>query len=473
MSLTTKLTKSTKAVVASAGCLFVYFVYFVVHPPQVAAVQAAAPTFNKDVAPILYANCVSCHRPGGSGPFSLIEYENAELAAEAIKAAVSSRQMPPWFADPQHGDFKNERRLTDAQLATIARWVDAGAPRGDGSAPEAPALPDNGGWDARMNRPPDLVLDLPFGEFPLPMAGEVPTFTVWTKLPLREDRFVQAIQIKPSLAHAVHHSSLALASLPPGTRLGRGAVFDGGPVLDGVPVFDDGRPFRAASGDEFGRPIFFYVPGGGFMQLADGLGKRFRRDDYLAWGLHLIADPHPGGKLSAQVGIWYNRRDPHHEVHTWTVNQGLSFNGQDVPLTAQGGRVMPAIPPGAANLPVVGTLRFEDAVTLYALWPHMHYRGKDMTFTLREPNGKETVLLSVPNYNPHWQLTYELEKPLKIRRGSVITAAGHYDNSAANPHNPDPAATVRFGPQGTDEMYIPFIEVSVDRDDLRFERLFR
>jgi hypothetical protein len=322
-----------------------------------------------------------------------------------------------------------------------------------------------------MNRPPDLVLDLPFGEFPLPMAGEVPTFTVWTKLPLREDRFVQAIQLKPGLSHAVHHSSLALASLPPGTRIGRGAVFDGGPVLDGVPVHDDGRPFRAASGDEFGRPIFFYVPGGGFMQLPDGLGKRFRRDDYLAWGLHLIADPHPGEKLSAQVGIWYNRRDPHHEVHTWTVNQGLSFNGREVPLTAQGGRVMPAIPPGAASLPVVGTLRFEDDVTLYALWPHMHYRGKDMTFTLREPNGKETVLLSVPNYNPHWQLTYELERPLKIRRGSVMTAAGHYDNSAANPHNPDPAAEVRFGPQGTDEMYIPFIEVSVDRDDLRFERM--
>jgi hypothetical protein len=101
----------------------------------------------------------------------------------------------------------------------------------------------------------------------------------------------------------------------------------------------------------------------------------------------------------------------------------------------------------------------------------MHYRGKDMTFVLTEPNGKETTLLSVPHYNPHWQITYELAKPLRVRRGSTITAYGHYDNSAANPHNPDPAAEVKFGPQGTDEMYIPFMEVTVEKDDLRFERM--
>jgi hypothetical protein len=100
----------------------------------------------------------------------------------------------------------------------------------------------------------------------------------------------------------------------------------------------------------------------------------------------------------------------------------------------------------------------------------MHYRGKDMTFILTEPNGKQTTLLAVPSYNPHWQLTYELAKPLKIKRGSLLTAVGHYDNTAGNMHNPNPAAAVKFGPQGTDEMYLPFIEVSVDDDDLRLEQ---
>jgi hypothetical protein len=172
-----------------------------------------------------------------------------------------------------------------------------------------------------------------------------------------------------------------------------------------------------------------------------------------------------------QVGIWYTRRDPHHEVQTWTVNQTLAIDGKPVTTDARGARVLPDIPPGVTNLPVVGSLKFEDDVTLYSLWPHMHYRGKDMTFVLTEPNGRQTTLLSVPRYNPHWQLTYELAKPLRIRRGSTMTASGHYDNSSMNMHNPDPTAVVKFGPQGTDEMYIPFIEVAVEKEDLRFERL--
>ncbi|MEQ1759718.1 MAG: hypothetical protein ABL986_15485 [Vicinamibacterales bacterium] len=438
--------------------------------PAQSASLAQAPTFNRDVAPILYANCVTCHRPDGIAPMTLTNFAAAKAYATRIRDLTMSREMPPWYADPQHGQFKNARGLTQAQIDTLSRWAEGGAPEGTGAAPAAPTFPSNGGWDARMNRAPDLVLDLPFGEYELPASGEVPTFTVWMKLPLREDRFVQALEIKPSLRHAVHHSSLALATLPQGTRIGRGPVFSGGPTLDGVPVYADGRPFRAASGEEFGRPVLFYVPGGGFMQLPDGLAKRFRKDDYLAWGLHLIS----GGrveKLRVQVGIWYTRRDPHHEVHTWTVNETLAIDGKPVTTDARGARVLPDIPPGVTNLPIVGSLKIEDDVTLYSLWPHMHYRGKDMTFVLTEPNGRQTTLLSVPRYNPHWQLTYELTKPLRIRRGSTITASGHYDNSSMNMHNPDPTSVVKFGPQGTDEMYIPFIEVAVEREDLRFERL--
>ena len=426
----------------------------------------AVPTFNKQIAPILVANCVTCHRPDGIAPFSLMSYEAALPFAKAIKARTAERVMPPWYADPKYGEFKNARALTQAQIDTLAAWVDGGTPQGDG-APPAPPKFEETGW--RMTRPPDEIVELPFGEFQLPAQGEVPTFTVWVKPPLREDRFIQAIEIKPSIRGAVHHSSLSLAALPQGTRIGRAAVYPGGPELNGVPVFQDGRPFRASSGEEFGTPIFFYVPGGGLLQFPDGVAKRFRQQDYLSWGLHLISPGKPE-KLRVQIGLWYARRDPHHEVHTWTVNERLLMDGKEIVADASGQKRMPNIPPGVRNLAMTGILKVPDDINIYSLWPHMHYRGKGMTFVLTEPNGKETTLLSVPQYNPHWQITYELAKPLRVKKGSTITAYGHYDNSAANHHNPDPTAEVKFGPQGTDEMYIPFLEVTVEKDDLRFER---
>ena len=173
--------------------------------------RAQAPTFNRDVAPILYANCVTCHRPDGIAPMTLTTFAAAKAYATRVREVTASREMPPWYADPQHGQFKNARGLTQAQIDTLSRWAEGGAPEGAGAAPAAPTFPSNGGWDARMNRAPDLVLDLPFGEYELPASGEVPTFTVWMKLPLREDRFVQALEIKPSLRHVV-------SSLEPGAR---------------------------------------------------------------------------------------------------------------------------------------------------------------------------------------------------------------------------------------------------------------
>jgi len=120
---------------------------------------------------------------------------------------------------------------------------------------------------------------------------------------------------------------------------------------------------------------------------------------------------------------------------------------------------------------MTGILEVDEDITVYALWPHMHFRSRDMTFVLTQPNGRQETLLSVPRYNPHWQIAYELAKPLRVRQGSTITAYGHYDNSSKNPHNPAPEAEVAFGPQSTDEMYIPFIEVSVDDENLRLKRL--
>lgn len=426
---------------------------------------APAPTFNKDVAPILFTHCVSCHRPNEAAPMSLLTYELAQAYAPAIKTMVVMRHMPPWFADPRFGKFRNERRLTDAQIETVARWVDAGAPRGTGNPPKPPAF--RPGWSARMNRNPDLVLELPF-EYEVPPTGEVPTFTTWVRLPLEREEFVQALELRPTNFDVVHHSSIAVADgLPEGTRLGTAPVFDGGPTLPGVPIRRDGSPFRAYSPEEFGAPILFYVPGGGVAQFPDGIAKRLRPGQYLAWGLHLRGSGKPQ-KTRFRLGLWFSRRDVHHEVYTWTVNERRFVEGQELPP----GAPVPNIPPRAANWSMTGSLTFNEDVTLYALWPHMHYRGKDMRFELTHPDGKtKETLLNVPHYNPHWQITYELQRPLRVKKGSTLTAYGHYDNSSANMHNPDPNQEVVFGPQGYNEMFIPFIEVSVDLDDLRYQRL--
>jgi mono/diheme cytochrome c family protein len=428
---------------------------------------AAPPTFNKDIAPIFFDRCVTCHRPGEVAPMSLLSYGDARPWAASIKRMVQTRRMPPWPADPQFGEFKNNRRLSDDQVNTIAAWVDAGAPEGDGRSPAAPMFRD--GWSSRMDRPPDQVIETPF-TFEVPATGTVPTFAVWLKVPIRDERFVQAIELRPDNPRVVHHSSVTVGALPMGTKLGRGAVWDGGPVLDGVPLYSDGRPFRAASAESFGKPLLFYVPGGGVLQFPDGLAKRIAPDQYFAWGLHFMTVGKPES-VKLRLGLWWAKKSVHHEIYTWTVNEKLIANGVEVARDRNGRPAMPHIPPRAENWPITGVLQVKEDITLYALWPHMHFRGKDMTFVLTTPDGKQETLLAVPHYDPNWQLVYELARPKKIKARSTITAYGHYDNSPANPQNPDANEEVVFGEQANNEMYIPFLEVTVDDEDLRFQRL--
>lgn len=428
---------------------------------------ATAPTFNKDVAPILHAQCVTCHRPGEVAPMSLLTYSEARPWARAIKEKVLSREMPPWYADPTHGNFRNKRALTQVEIDTLTTWIDAGAPEGVGAPPQPPKFQE--GWNSVMTRPPDRVLELPF-EFEVPAEGDVPTFTIWLKLPFREDTFIEAIEFRPGNRRVLHHSSVTVGGLPPGTRLGKASIWPDGPVLDGIPLLGDGQPFRASFAEEFGTPLFFYVPGGGFQRFPNGIAKRMPANQYLVWGLHYVTTGKPE-KDRSRIGLWFSKRGVHHEAFLYTVNQKMSVEGRELPADARGRTILPNIPPRVENWNVTGSLVFKEAVTVYALWPHMHYRGKDMTFVLRYPNGREETLLSVPRYDPNWQISYELAKPLKVPARSIITAVAHYDNSPRNPRNPAPDEEVLWGAQSRNEMFLPFLELSVDDRDLRFERL--
>ena len=185
-----------------------------------AAGAAAAPTFTRDVAPILYNSCVGCHRPGEVAPMSLISYEDVRPWAKSIRAKVASREMPPWGADPKYGRFKDDRSLSAAQIETIARWVDSGAPRGnDADLPSVPVVA--AGWS---HGEPDIVIDMPV-DFAIPAEGEVPVTDFFVKAPLTQDVYVKALEVRPGTAGVIHHAGLyVIDKLPDGASLVNGRI---------------------------------------------------------------------------------------------------------------------------------------------------------------------------------------------------------------------------------------------------------
>ena len=426
----------------------------------------AVPTFTADVAPILYRRCASCHRPGEAGPMPLLTFEQARPWAKAIKAKVVTGEMPPWGADAGIGEFRNSRLLSGSELDTLVAWADSGAVRGEGPAPEPPHFPE--GWNGTMQRPPDAIVELPI-EFALPATGELPTFTVWSQLPFANDRLVEALEVRPSNPRVVHHAGVGVGDLPAHTRIGHGELWPGGPLSDGVAVLDDGSTFRATASEDFGYPILFYVPGGGFLRFPAGVAKRLAARKHLAWGMHFVTTGREE-RTHVTMGVWFAKGKVAHESVMMTVNEKVFVDGREVPSDARGRLLIPNIPARMPNWEISGTLTFTSDATLYALSPHMHYRGKDMTFSVIRPDGGETPLLRVSKYSPMWQTTYELATPLELRSGTTIKAIAHYDNSAQNRLNPAPDQDVIWGPQTWNEMFHAFIEASVEPGKDRKER---
>jgi len=459
--------------------------------PVVAAENAeGAPTFNEDIAAILYDNCASCHRAGQVAPMALTSYRAARPWARAIKAKVRAREMPPWYADPRYGSFRNEMTLTPDEIDTLVAWADAGAPEGTGEAPELPKFSE--GWTHPSGQDPDLVIRMPI-EYAIPAEGESANFNIYQKSPFDETVNIQAIQILPGNLRATHHSSFGARSLPEGTKLGRGPAFVGGPVIDNVPVsisedeaFDNSGDRSEETAEEsrarLEREVFavqgtslfvFYVPGGGFKQWPPGIGKRIVPDEYLYWGVHYNSTGVPETDRHS-AGLWLQKGEMTHEVLSRRVGQTHIAEGNElVAPNLEDGRVgrarIPVIPPGDADWAITGITAFQDDVTLYIAWPHMHLRGKDTTFVVTYPDGREEVVLDVPEYDFNWQLHYEFEEPLKLPAGSTIKTIGHFDNSIRNRYNPAPDREVYWAEQSWDEMFNGRIDYSVDKLDLRLE----
>ena len=361
------------------------------------AARAATVTFAKDVAPILYSNCISCHRPGEVAPMSLRTYEEVRPWARSIKQKVSTRQMPPWFADPAHGAFSNDARLSDQQIDTIVKWVDAGAPRGDpADEPKPPAFTD--GWQLGE---PDYVLTLPTVNIPAEGNDYFPTPNIAVNIP--EDHWIRALEIRPSNREVTHHSVLFLA----GANVGQSGFID---VL-GV-----------------------WAVGTNATVYPEGVGRWIRKGQQLRTNLHY----HPNGTAqtdTTRVGLYFGKGELKKEV-----------------ASAVAGDIAFRIPAGAKNHEMRAIFPIDQDINIVSYFPHMHLRGKDMTLSATLPDGHKETLLSVPSYDFNWQLYYYPKTPVSLPRGSIVEAVAHFDNSTDNPHNPDPTRDVTFGEQSTDEM---------------------
>jgi hypothetical protein len=404
----------------------------------------SAPTFSKDVAPIMYQKCVTCHRPGEIAPMSFITYQNVRPWARSIREKVLAREMPPWDADPQHGKFRNDRSLTEREIDTIVKWANAGARQGDPA--EMPALPKYpAGWQIGT---PDIVFEMPV-EYQIPADGTIDYQYFEVPTNFKEDRWMQAGEVRAGDPEHVHHIIVSVIEPEKNTRPN---------VVSIRPIFSEGqaaapRPQRAAGertpSEQTSRRasaimLVNWAVGEDAPIYEPGTAKRIPAGSTLQFQVHYTTNGAPS-KDRSRIGLIFAKEPPTREIRTGTIANPLF-----------------ALPPGASNHQVEAEATFSDDVKVWTMHPHMHLRGKDMTYTAIYPDGRREILLSVPKYDFGWQTDYWLAQPLSLPKGSKIHVVAHFDNSTGNPNNPDPAATVRWGDQTWEEMMIGFFTYTVE-----------
>jgi len=437
--------------------------------PTISSAAGPAPTFTKDVAPILYASCAGCHRPGEVAPMSLLSYEEVRPWAKSIRKKVTSREMPPWGADPHYGKFKDDRSLTDAQIQTIAAWVDGGAPKGrDADLPRVP--PMISGWS---HGEPDVIIDMPV-DFAIPAEGEVPVIDFFTPSPFTEDVYVKALEVRPGTPGVIHHAGLyVVEKLPDGARLVNGKILDAnGKEMSRNQV---ARANGGTSTQEI-QKLLSYVPGRGYEEYQGDAGQLIKAGSYIDFYMHYTPTGTPTHDRS-KLGLYFAKKGQQvaHQIYhsfgaagpTSYIVEGKEYTPKRRSESDEGSVNLPNIPPYAENFKVVSVHTVTEPVTLYGLTPHLHLRGKSMKYTLTWPDGQEEILLDVPKYDFNWQLYYELETPKKIPAGSKVTVVTLFDNSLKNPYNPSPEKEVYWSEQSWDEMYAPQARITVDSRQLK------
>lgn len=374
-------------------------------------------TFARDVASIINQHCVACHRSGTAAPFALTSYEKVAAKAGAIAEAVEEERMPPWFAHPGFGKFMNQRGLTADERTRVVEWARGGKPPGDlAQAPRPRQYPDTK-WQIGE---PDLVITASEPQ-KLPATGVIPYRYVVLPYLFEHDTWVQGIEIMPSNARVVHHANLGFATLPLG--------------------FDEERNFLTGK-----------VPGGIAVDLDSGVSMMIPGGAGLVLQIHYVTT---GKEETDQISVGLRfAKEPIHKRVRYKIIADYRFK----------------IPPGAPAHRVSAQRALEHDATGIGLFSHMHLRGKDSTFFAHYPDGKTETLLSLPNYSFDWQLSYVWNRGAQhFPKGTKIECVSHFDNSAFNPFNPDPTATVKNGPQTFNEMMQGFFFYTVDAEDLNLQ----
>lgn len=375
------------------------------------AETSTVPDYATQVAPILRNQCAGCHREGAIGPWSMDSYGRVKNYSRMIEEVLLTRRMPPFDPHPDFGRFANEHRLSRDETQTLLRWVESGAPRGDGPDPLTEPLPPLVDWPLGK---PDVVLKLPEPQ-QIPATGVLDYRKIAVPTPTTNEFWLGGVDIKPSNRKVVHHVIL-YARWPD--------------------CPDDGS----------GNGVFIYgwAPGATPARYPDGVGKRIPAGAEFVAELHYTTCGSPQTDQS-EIALYLRPGPQEREAETRQANDSRF-----------------EIPPGIEEFRHHATYAFRKPATIYALSPHMHFRGKWMKYELLLPNGKRETLLHVPRYDFKWQFSYVLQQPRKVPAGSWLLVTGAFDNSADNPDNPDPKRTVHFGLQSWDEMFIGFFDAADD-----------
>jgi mono/diheme cytochrome c family protein len=402
-----------KVMLVTAGALFSLAFFNSISVPCDAASGAdkASVTFTKEVAPILQKRCEECHRPGGIAPMSLVTYEEARPWARSIKEKVIKREMPPFHAAGQVGRYVNDPRLTDAEIAAVAKWVDSGAPKGS-----VKDLPAPHAWKSEWaHGEPDLVVKVQHPYTLKPSAKDQYVFFFFDYV-FPEDTWIKGVDTRPGNIRAVHHANTHL--VPPGIK---------------VPA----EGFAAGDFDPTARGTIMlsgWAPGVESVILAEGTAVRIPKGMRLGIQIHYAPSDQERVDQTS-VGIYFANE---------TVKKNLRV--------LFGDRRDVEIPAGDANYSLTAKKIFDTEGVIRFFHVHMHLRGRSYVMRLTYPDGRVETALEVPRYDFNWQRVYTLVEPMRVPKGTSVEFIGTYDNSPANKFNPDPAKVVRWGEKTTDEM---------------------
>lgn len=395
--------------------------------------SVATPNFAEHIAPLIHSSCTECHRPQGAGPFALVTYRDVAKRADMLKVVIDDRYMPPWHPDPkQSHEFIGNRRLTNAQIAMFSKWIAAGKPEGDASkTPRPPTFED--GWTLGK---PDLVVEMkrPY-EVPADGRDQYRFFRIPVNLP--EDKWVKAVEMRPTARSAVHHALFFLTE----------ASDDDDEGETGRRGFGGLRGFRGGLGGgdlrgglERMRGLGGYVPGSQPRFLRDDLALKLPRGMDLLVQVHF----HPTGKKEveqSQFGLYFTDKKPSHGLRPIQLPAFFGFMaGIDIPA-------------GEKNYTVEDEFKLPIDVEGISVGGHAHFICKSMLMTATFPDGKVKNLLNIPDWDMDWQTEYHYKDKQDLPAGTLIKVKIVYDNSAENSDNPNqPPIRVRWGRQSTDEM---------------------